>query len=377
MNTAMEASVGMTDAAVDTTLFSKAAISWNKRICEGALKGLTGLDLVIYTWNNNVEDECRDLVQTTTRAASTTIKKGYKRVRRAFWQANVEDLHTALNMTDEGLIERIPPSVVRAVAVTETQTKAVVASLSLERSPLFQLVATSQQTPPKTTGLSHGAKPTNDKASEVASLSVTQQELLRRSMGTGFAPVVDTSASSSPGPDVTDWAKLVEETEANEREYSNFILWACTRASDELKKLTEKSGEDVWTNPITVETYSDQYRYILVRSSTAPMFGTHGPIIRHDFRANNRHVNNRHPNMLRQADGQKLIRSKKVNGQDHEYYCKGMQYKEGAFFVGFFVSNGADQDDLARYYVCRNGKIERISKDTYETLENLSAAGQR
>lgn len=357
----------MTSAELDTTLFSKAAISWNKRICEGALRGLTGLDLVIYTWNNNVGDECRDLVQTTTRAASTTIKKGYRRVRRAFWQANVEYLHATLKMTDEGLIERTPPFLPVVRVVTETQTKAVIANLNLELFPSFQLVTTSQQTSPKTIS----------KASEYISLSVTQQELLRRSMGTGFVPILDTSASSSPVPDITDWAKLVEETEANEREYSNFILWACTRASDELKRLTEKSGEYLWTNPITVETYSDQYRYILVRSSTAPMFGTHGPIIRHDFRANNRHVNNRHPNMLRQADGQKLIRSKKVNGQDHEYYCKGMQYKEGAFFVGFFVSNGADQDDLARYYVCRNGKIECITKDEYENLENLSAAGQR
>jgi hypothetical protein len=78
--------------------------------------------------------------------------------------------------------------------------------------------------------------------------------------------------------------------------------------------------------------------------------------------------------MFRQLDSQRLIRSRVVQSKSHEYYVKALQYQEGMYFKGYFVVDGEERHDLARYYICRKGKIESIDEAEYRLLENQAAA---
>ena len=140
--------------------------------------------------------------------------------------------------------------------------------------------------------------------------------------------------------------------------------------------LRKKHGEALWSDAVTVEQYENYplLRVIFVRSSTAPMFGTHGPTVKHDFRANGKPVTVNHEGMFRQLDNQRLIRSKVVAGKSHEYYVKALQYQEGLYFKGYFVVDGEERAELARFYVCRSGKVVTIDEAEYRRLENEAAA---
>lgn len=297
---------------------------------------------LVESWNEHVQAEAAEMVRQTTEAARTVVTKNFKDWRRVVWAENEALLVPHVERTEVG-------------------------TLRLKNPPK------GGGNPPKN-GAPAPAKPTV--AVEGKKLSRTEQAILLASNKPVAAVQAVLQDMDIDDDEARKFKKDAEEAEANEKRLQEFVLWACQRADSEVLTLREKTGEELWTNAVTVEQYPNYplLRVIFVRSSTAPLFKTHGPTVKHDFRANGKPVTINHEQMFRQLDNQRLIRSKVVSGRSHEYYVKALQYQEGMYFKGYFVVDGEEKQDLARYYVCQAGKVVTIDEAEYRRLENEAAA---
>jgi hypothetical protein len=173
--------------------------------------------------------------------------------------------------------------------------------------------------------------------------------------------------------------KAAEESEQEARHDADFTRSMCRKADEMLAEYSKLVGDALWSKPIIVETVTGPdnkvRRIIFVRSATAPLFRTHGPIVKHDFRANGKPVNINHESAYPQLDGLKLIRSSVHVKKTHEYYVKGLKYQDGMYFKGYFVVDGQEMEHLARYYQVRGNMVFAITQQEYQDLVNRVAGG--
>ena len=323
---------------------SIAARKWHQ-ITSNRLK----VEGLVESWNEHVQAEAAETIRQTTEAARTVVTKNFKDWRRVVWAENEALLTPYVERTEVGTLRWKNKNGAGPTPVAD-----------------IGIVSPKPATPQK-------AKPQTPEKK----LSATEQAILVGSRrGIAVVPEVVDKLDAN---DAEQIRRAVEEVEATEKRLHDFVLWACQRADAEVDVLRSKHGEALWENSLTVETFGDYplMRVILVRSSTAPLLGNTGPTVKHDFRANGKPVTINHDLMFRQLDNQRLIRSRIVAGKAHEYYVKALQYQEGMYFKGYFVVDGEERHDLARYYICRNGKIETIDEAEYHSLENQAAAKRR
>jgi len=307
---------------------------------------------IIESWNEHVQAEATETLRQTTEAARTTVTKNFKDWRRVVWSENEALLSKYVERTEVGTLR-----MKRSLKDGGSTGSPAVTDVGIS-APMPSIVKATPQKAPEP-----------DKK-----LSATEQAILVGSRrGIASLPEV---VERLDAEDAEQIRRAVEESEAAEKRLHDFVLWACQKADTEVDLLKAKQGEAVWSDALTVETFGDHplMRIILVRSSTAPLLGTHGPTVKHDFRANGKPVTVNHDQMFRQLDSQRLIRSRVVQSKSHEYYVKALQYQEGMYFKGYFVVDGEERHDLARYYICRKGKIESIDEAEYRLLENQAAA---
>jgi hypothetical protein len=296
---------------------------------------------IVDLWNEHVQAEANETLRQTTETGRSRTVANFKKWRRTFWNENEARLEKVVERTEVG-------------------------TLRLKRP-----VQAKPPQPPTLT-LPEGMK-----------LSATEQAILLSTRKPIEA--VESVLVRLDDSEATEIRRAAEEAEATERRLQDFVLWACEKADAEVDLLKTRTGEALWSNAVTVETFEPYplLRIVFVRSSTAPMLGAHGPIVKHDFRANGKPVNTHHESMFRQLDGQRLIRSRVIAGKAHEYYVKALQYQEGMYFKGYFVVEGEERGngrwgtDLARYYVLRDGKVVSITEAEYRRLENQAAARRR
>lgn len=209
---------------------------------------------------------------------------------------------------------------------------------------------------------------------EPKTLSETERAILMKTARSGQLDVETVTNATLSDDDVL--LQAVEEQNRLEKNRKVGIQWACKKADDAVADLATMVGEALWANPISVEIHAESgTRVILARSSTAPMFSTHGPVVKFDFRANGVPVNHKHPDMFRQNDGLKLIRSKVIKKGAHEFYAKGLEYRDRMIFKGYMEVNGEEDPGLTRYFQVRGDQAVRISCEEYKTEENRRAAG--
>lgn len=299
---------------------------------------------IVDLWNGHVQAEASEMVRQTTEAGRSRTVRNYKRWRAVFWGENEARLDLTVERTEVGTLRlKQPPK-------KPTNPKPVVQEVSTPRVVKSTVEASN----------------TKLSATEKAILLATRKPI----------EAVETVLPRLDDSDAKAMQRAAEEAEANEKRLQEYVLWACQRADAEVETLRKKHGEALWSDAVTVEQYANYplLRVIFVRSSTAPMFGAHGPTVKHDFRANGKPVTVNHEGMFRQLDNQRLIRSKVVAGKTHEYYVKALQYQEGMYFKGYFVVDGEERAELARFYVCRSGKVITIDEAEYRRLENEAAA---
>jgi hypothetical protein len=178
-------------------------------------------------------------------------------------------------------------------------------------------------------------------------------------------------------------AILSDETEIKAREkrenkklFTSHICDLATQLSKEMMIGGKTLGVTALQHPpIIVEKYG--FRGVLVQSFTVER---NGDRFKCDFKANQRAVNISHPDIFETLDGNRLIRSNRgsedyVKGA-HEFYVKGVAYKEGMVFMRYLCANGQDQTDLATYYQIDNGAVVETTVERWKEVENLLAAGR-
>ena len=208
---------------------------------------------------------------------------------------------------------------------------------------------------------------------EQKALSETERAILMKTARNGKLDVETVTNATINDDDVL--LQAIEEQNRQEKARTEAVTWACRKADEVCAVHASKVGEALWAEPITIEKHPDSdRRVILVRSATAPLFGTHGPTVKFDFRANGVPVNHKHPLMFKQLDGQKLIRSRVIQKKTHEFYVKGLDYKNGMIFKGYMEVNGEEDSGLTRFYQVRGETVARITVDEYREIENRLAA---
>lgn len=362
---------------------SQGALAWH-RITSKRFK----TEDIIHDWEAHKMEEAKVVAQATTPSAATIIGKNYHRTRMAFWAANRDYMAAHFELTDEGLLrlkeassKPVAPALVVAAPVAQTPSVKLPKETAKNNG-----VEAKKLSPTEKAIFLFGVKaPEAEKvlsappvrAEKDADPLVQKDPLLRQIIEVALQEEEERKRAADLTSD-SAWQQIVEQTYQEEQERIEFTRWLGQRTVEELEKLvvpSPKTGEAVWTGAVTVETYSPNHRFILFRSSTAPLLGNRGPIVKHDFRANGIPVTINHPQMLRMKDEKtgkmnRVIRSKVLNGKEHEYYCKAMEYQEGMYIKGYFTVNGAERHDLTRYFVCRNGAVHSISEVEYRKLEN-------
>jgi hypothetical protein len=319
---------------------------------------------LVDAWNMYSEKEASANVKAMLRGTKGDLRvTNYGRLRNVWFNEIADRLNTISDVGD-GLSRQLKPEFLpKAPPKPEPkpEPKPVLAKTTAKARTAQPAV------PPVPPGL------------DTKKLSATEQAILigkSVQQGGGAAPI-EKFLSDLDGDAADALRKAAEEALEAERVQQDFVLWACRKADEEVEKLRQREGEGLWSNAVTVESFKtpgDPLRVVLFRSSTAPF---HTSTVKHDFRANGSHVNHKHDLMFRQFDGQKLIRSKVISGKSHEYYVKALRYQEGMYIRGFFVVDGQEKDDLARHYICKNGKVVAISEMEYRDLENQAASRRK
>lgn len=308
---------------------------------------------LVSIWNKHIQSEEKHLAKLNRQASYTMVSKNFRGLRSRIKSAIRSKLDKVVRIDGQG----------RMVLVNK-------AALPLWEEPAKAVVEQPKSQTPKVEAL---------KSSKDEKLSPTEKAILLSTAGNNYGAVTFSATSLPLNQKLeleADIEKALEEVTKESKRQQDFVMWACKLADSELEKLVKKShGEALWDNAVTVESFpaAPSQKIILVRSSTAPM-RTHGPIVKHDYRAYGKAVTIHHDKMLRQLDGQRLIRSKTFKAKAHEYYVKALQYEEGMYFKGYFQVNGEDETSITRYLVVRKGKIVPITEQEYRECENRVAA---
>jgi len=287
---------------------------------------------LVRTWNKHLKREAVCLARIKNEASKSRVESNYKRLRKELRTVNEELFERITDTTDEGGL--------RLKASAKEPAKASKASK-----------ADTLQTPPNLTALERSILLSCPIESRKNDLVLTEE-------------------------DKKELTRMADEAMADLQKRQEFIGWACRLADSEADALKLRKGERLWDKAVTVEIFpvDPTKKIIMVRSSTAPLLGDQGPIVKHDYRANGKPVKVNHEKMFRQADQQKLIRSRVLVAKSHEYYVKCLDYQEGMYFKGYFEVNGIEQQELTRYFVVRNNNIVPINEMEYRELENKTAA---
>jgi hypothetical protein len=296
-------------------------------------------EAIARVWNKILVGTAKKVVLCSLENARTTLKKGDVRTRGAL-KHFLGDRWKNFNLIDGGCIEAKAPPIV---------------------SPTYPTPACDPSTSKGTT--------------EKQKLSPMEQQLMfaAAQQGTFTTEAIETIRSTLEPDVIEDLMKAVEETKKTDDALAHFVVSMCRKADQHLENFCQLVGEPLWKNTITIEQdENSSLRIILVHSSTAPLFGTK-TIVKHDFRADGKPVNVHHEAMFRQLDGQRLIRSKVFIKGAHEYYVKGLQYRDGMRFKGYFEVNGLDQSHLTRYSQVQGNRVVQITEAQYRDLENQAA----
>lgn len=202
----------------------------------------------------------------------------------------------------------------------------------------------------------------------VSTLSPTERAILMR------VPIIEPAmVLTAADKEVIDQA--AQEAERQFLKKQKFVEWACKFADAEADILKTKKGEELWSNAVTVEAFPDDpsMKIVFIRSSTAPMRGTHGPIVKYDYRAFGKPVTLNHDKRFLVLNGDWLIRSRKPM-PSQEYYVKALEFHEGMYFKGEFTVNNESRPDLMRYLAIQEGKVCEISEEQYREYENRAAS---
>lgn len=174
----------------------------------------------------------------------------------------------------------------------------------------------------------------------------------------------------------TEEAKALRAERENKAQFTSHICTLATSLSEQMIEDGKTLGvSELQFQPLIVSKFG--YRGVLVQSFTV---NRNGDKFKCDFRANHRAVTISHPDIMVTADGNRLIRSNRSHPDHikgaHEFYVKGVQYKEGMVFMRYLCVNGADQQDLANYYQIINGEVVEVDQARWKEVENLLAAGR-
>lgn len=304
---------------------------------------------VVEIWNRLCVAEAAQLVRLrdNSGAAKSRIGKNYTKLRYYFEKANQGYFDEKVERGDNGL-------------------------LRLKVVPLSAEKLEPKATEPKKAAPVSGTKPV-PKAPDTSKLSPTERALL---LGT---TVEELGATPLNDDERAEIQRAAEEANALLKKQQDFVEWACRRADAEADLLRTKTGEALWTDAVTVESFpaDPTMRIVFVRSSTAPLFGTHGPSVKHDFRANGVPVTVNHDLMFRQLDNQRLIRSRVIRTNFHEYYVKALKYQEDMYLKGYFRADGEDRHNLTRHYVVSGGKVRQVTDAEYREYENRAASRKK
>lgn len=308
---------------------------------------------VVEIINRHILSEASELVKVSDRpnAAKSLVSRNYRGLRYMFEKVN-NDYFDKVTEKDDGGLLRLRVSVERIDPKTKTEKPTSVIAKVVE--------STVKKVAPK---------PVPD----TSKLSPTERALL---LNTTMEDVASIPLNDDEKAEIQ---KAAEEANALLKKQQEFVEWACRRADAEADVLRTKKGEALWTDAVTVETFPSDptMKIVFVRSSTAPLLGTHGPSVKHDFRANGIPVTVNHDLMFRQLDNQRLIRSRVIRTNYHEYYVKALQYQEDMYLRGYFRSDGEDRHNLTRYYVISNGKVRQVSETEYREYENKAASRKK
>lgn len=326
------------------TIRSQAAQGWHELSAE-----VWSDTDIMYVWNGSVSRQTAYEAKAPTKSAKTLVVHNYQTWRDAFWKVNEVRMARTFEKMPDGTI---------TLRSTRSQAKPVAGKPPVK--------AIRKEPTPDVTGLSE-----TEKAILLGSRPMTPAAV------TEITTVVETAAI--PESERDEMLRAIEEADAAAKKQQDFMVWSGRKADSEADAMRSRKGEGLWANAVTVEAFPDDpaMKIILVRSSTAPLMGTHGPTVKHDFRANGVPVNHKHNMMIRQNNGEKLIRSRVLQPKKHEFYAKGLQYQDGMFFKGYFEVDGVEQPNLTRYYVCRGNDVTQITESEYRDLENQAAAHPR
>lgn len=295
----------------------------------------------------------------------------YKRLRYEFTRYTIDHIQSMMDVLMDGRFKVRPeaPKKKRKPDIVELMDRV---DQVAEQQPPERVAADVQPT--------LFEKPAHKPEKQLPKMSETERQIMLAVSGAVHTPAPFTLPVDDLSED--DKALMVEELAKQEehfKRHQGFVQWACRLADSEADRIQKLSGEELWKQALSVETYPEDpgMKLVFVRSSTAPMLGQ-GPIVRHDFRANGKHVSINHDQMFKQLDGQRLIRSRNIKAKDHVYYVKVLQYEEGMYLKGYFQVNDEVREELARYFVVEKGKIRQLNSVTeYRELENRSASGMR
>lgn len=304
---------------------------------------------LVRIWNKYLKQEAVRCAEAGTKASHARITANFRRLRREFRDQNIEIIEDVAEFTDEGGL-RLKESARNKVAPPAEPPKSKPVKVEQKAKPVF-----------------------------ADTLSETERAILMATATTTpeAARVID-AVPTLTDEDKAEMLRAAEASEAADRKHRAFIEWACQKADVEADSLRDKKqGEALWNNAVTVEAYPGDpaLKIVMVRSSTAPMLGKGGPVVKHDYKANERAVTVYHDMMVRTLNhDQKLVRSRILTPKVQEYYCKALQYREGMFLKGYFEVNGVEQHQLARYFVVKGGAVCPVTEDEYRRLANRAAA---
>ena len=335
-----------------------------------------GLAAIARVWNKILLGSAREANGCTTESAKGTIRKGDTRTRNAM-KHYLGDRWDQFTVIDGGCIEpkvkdpTAGPAPGSAISVTDRPATTPAFDKMMSD---FDRQASGKTRPgmnaPAQNRTVEPPKPKLSPMEQTIMMAATRQ-------GSVTATAVETISPALNAQDVEALLAAADEADRETRANSDFVVAMCRRADEQLIDLVKKTGDAQWAEPITVEkvqgTDGFTRHIIFVRSATSPLFGTHGPIVKHDFRADGKPVNVNHEAMFKQLDGLKLVRSKVFTSKVREYYVKGLNYRDGMRFKGYFVIDGTEQPNLARYYQVRGGAVVTITEEQYRDLENRAA----
>lgn len=325
---------------------------------------------LVGAWNGLLRRQAKRTVRIKNPSTKSRVNKFYTILRNELWKCLEPRLDGVAEQLDSGEIRLTKP--VQQNLPLETLRDDLAAALDkVEADEVKKAVVHPAATmPPKTKKAS--VQPVAPAVS-ATKLSSLEKSVLKGSLNSQTVTKVFESFPTMTEEDKQSLSRAAEELDAAQRKREAFVEWACRLADSQADKLKTLVGQQLWDNAVTVESHpaDPMQKVVFVRSSTAPF---HGVSVKCNFRAYGKHVDTKHDQMFRQLDGYKLIRSRIIKEKMHEYYVKGLEYKEGMYLKEYFVVEGELRDELSRYFVIRDGAVVEITVQEYRDHENRAAA---